>query len=458
MSLVSLPEVWKEFRKNKIGLAGLGILAILAGISIVAITTIPLDTFRQWQNPSQWTSYPRAAEPAWTNLFASEKLPEHMILRNADVTGQVSDGIRTVTHAYTFDYVYDDFPNDFMFNFEVKYHATPPLLQLSVTRPDENLFEVARISLPSAQSAEYLYTETIFSTDSIVKNGVANYLSKFAFPIDQSQPQVVVFSSTEKLAVLKGKYKISATFFTFDNTDEVIDSNLIIGGKVYGLLGTDELRRDLSIGIIWGTPLALFIGVSVASISVMIGMIYGVIAGYKGRNTDEVMMRANDIIYALPALPVLILLAVAIGKSIFLIVGFLIIFGWVGIAKVSRSMALQIKNLQYIEAAELMGQSTTRIVLKHILPQLLPYTFASIAISVPGAIITEAGLSFLGLGDPTMPTWGQLLHDANVYGAHARGMWWWIVTPGLMIALTGLAFVLIGTALDSIVNPKLKKV
>jgi len=458
MSVVSWSETWKEFRRNKIGLAGLAILAILAGVSIVAMTTIPLDTFKQWQNPSHWTSYPRAAMPSWTNFFASEKLPEHMILDDPEINEQTSDGLRTVTHTYTFDYGYDGFPNDFMLNFVTKYHATPPLVQLSVTRPDDNQFELARISLPSAQEAEYLYAGIIFSTDSVVKSSIANHLSKFSFTIDQSQPQVVLFSSTEKLAVLKGGYKVSATFFLFDSTDEVIDSNLIIGGKVYGLLGTDELRRDLSIGIIWGTPLALFIGVSVASISVIIGMIYGVISGYKGRGTDEAMMRLNDVIYALPALPVLILLAVAIGKSIFLIVGYLIIFGWVGIAKVSRSMALQIKNLQYIEAAELMGQSSTRIVLKHILPQLLPYTFASIAISVPGAIITEAGLSFLGLGDPTMPTWGQLLHDANVYGASARGLWWWIVPPGLMVALTGLAFVLIGNALDAIVNPKMKKV
>ncbi|MEM1951012.1 MAG: ABC transporter permease, partial [Candidatus Nitrosocaldus sp.] len=131
--------------------------------------------------------------------------------------------------------------------------------------------------------------------------------------------------------------------------------------------------------------------------------------------------------------------------------------GWVGIAKVSRSIALQIKSLAYVEAAELMGQSSIKIIFRHIFPQLLPYTFASIAISVPGAIITEAGLSFLGLGDPTMPTWGQILHDANLYGAAARGLWWWIVPPGLMIALTGLAFVLIGNALDAIVNPRLKR-
>jgi peptide/nickel transport system permease protein len=139
------------------------------------------------------------------------------------------------------------------------------------------------------------------------------------------------------------------------------------------------------------------------------------------------------------------------------LVGFLMVFGWVGIAKVARSMSLQIKTRGYVEAATMMGQKNSKIVLRHILPQLLPYAFASIAISVPAAITTEAGLSFLGLGDPSFPTWGQILHDANVYGAASRGLWWWILPPGVMIAITGLAFVFIGNALDSIVNPKLKR-
>ena len=123
--------------------------------------------------------------------------------------------------------------------------------------------------------------------------------------------------------------------------------------------------------------------------------------------TDEAMMRFNDVIYALPALPFLIILSVTISNSIFLMVGFLMIFGWVGVAKVARSMALQIKTRGDVEAANMMGQKNSKIILRHILPQLLPYAFASIAISVPAVITTEAGLSFLGLGDPSFPIWGN---------------------------------------------------
>jgi peptide/nickel transport system permease protein len=267
----------------------------------------------------------------------------------------------------------------------------------------------------------------------------------------------MIFSDVVENKVLKGNYVIKETFFLFDPADSVTNSGFILGGKVYGIIGTDDLRRDLSVGILWGAPVALFIGLTVAIAGVIIGLIYGVIAGYKGNRTDEGLMRINDIFYSLPTLPLLIILSVTIGRNIFLITGFLVIFGWVGMAKISRSLALQIKNLQYVEAAKLMGQSDFKIISKHIIPQLLPLTFASIAISVPGAILGEATLSFLGLSDPSIPTWGQILHDANTAGAASRGLWWWIVPPGFMIALTGLAFVLIGNALDAIVNPRSRK-
>jgi|TARA_B110000014_G_scaffold249257_1_gene224395 peptide/nickel transport system permease protein len=278
----------------------------------------------------------------------------------------------------------------------------------------------------------------------------------YEFIIDDLSSTDLIFSNQSKREILNGEYVFVVNVFNFESKNKFLDSQLIIGGKAFGVMGTDELRRDLSIGLLYGTPLALFIGISVSIGSVIVGLVYGVYSGYKGKKTDEAMMRFNDVIYALPALPFLIILAVTISNSIFLMIGFLMIFSWVGIAKVSRSMSLQIKTRQYVEAAKLMGQSDSKIIFKHIIPQMLPYVFASIAISVPAAITTEAGLSFLGLGDPSFPTWGQILHDANTYGAAAQGFWWWIIPPGLLIAITGLAFVFIGNTLDTIINPKLK--
>ena len=447
-------EILHEFSKSKIGLVGIGILGMLFALSVIAVITIPVDTFKEWNDPSRWINYPKTSLPAWVNYLSSEKIPEHKILKNPQTSSQTTGEISIISQYFVIDYSYDGFPSDFIFEYSAQYSGAP-LLKMLVTRPDGLKIDLISRSLP--QSDSFIYSEQIFSTDDSVKKNLRKNANNFVFPIDLLSAEDVVFSETGQNKILKGKYVFQVNFYNVDSIVDIKSSKLILGGKVYGIIGTDELRRDLAVGLLWGTPLALFIGIAVAIGSVVIGLIYGVFAGYKGKKTDETLMRFNDVIYALPALPLLIILAVTIGNSVFLIVGFLVIFGWVGVAKVSRSMAIQIKTLQYVEAAKIMGQKDIKIIFKHILPQLLPYTFASIAISVPSAITTEAGLSFLGLGDPTFPTWGQILHDANSFGAAARGLWWWILPPGIMIAITGLAFVFIGNAMDKIANPRLKR-
>ena len=453
MSNVNSSEIRKEFMKSKVGLIGIGILSSLIILSAISAITIPIDTFKQWNNPGSWISYPKTSVPVWVNYFVSEKIPEHLIL-DKPTTIAKDDIISLASNQFGMQYNYDDFPSDFIYEFNVEYSGSH-LIQISVIRPDQSEILLLSKTLPYSDTT-VVHHERIFSTDNNIKKNIQIYFSEMGFSNQNMSSEDMIFGNMDG-NVLKGDYLFLVNIYGIDEKVSDIDSKLIIGGKAYGMMGTDELRRDLIVGLLWGTPLALFIGIAVAVGSVISGLIYGVYSGFKGKKTDEAMMRFNDVIYALPALPFLIILAVTISNSIFLLVGFLMIFGWVGIAKVSRSMALQIKTRQYVEASQMMGQKNSKIVFKHIIPQLLPYAFASIAISVPAAITTEAGLSFLGLGDPTFPTWGQILHDANTYGAAARGIWWWIVPPGMMIAITGLAFVFIGNALDAIVNPKLKK-
>ena len=455
MSSFSSSEIRHEFVKSKVGIAGIIILGSLIGISIFTAIIIPLETFQGWNNPGNWISYPKTAMPSWVNFFMLEKIPEHIILDKPIFSSQSLGPITVISQQFNVNYDYNDFPSDFIYEFTARYSGSP-LMQISVIRPDGQTLSLLSTSLPYSKE-EILHNERIFSTDGSIKKNLFLQSEKFDFSLEGFTAEDIVFSALSEHEVLKGNYVFLVNLYDVKKENEIMDSSLIIGGKVYGIMGTDELRRDLAVGLLWGTPLALFIGIAVAVVSVTTGLIYGVYAGFRGKATDEVMMRFNDVIYALPALPFLIILAVTISNSIFVMIGFLTIFGWVGIAKVSRSMALQIKTKAYVEASQMMGQTNSKIVFKHIIPQLLPYAFASIAISVPAAITTEAGLSFLGLGDPTFPTWGQILHDANTYGAAARGLWWWIVPPGILIAITGLAFVFLGNALDAIVNPKLKR-
>lgn len=455
MSSITPQEIKQEFLKSKIGIVGIIILGILIATSIIAIIAIPLETFQEWNNPGNWISYPKVAIPIWVNIFMTEKIPEHKILENPNIQTNSEGEIMLSSHKFGVNFDYEFFPNDFIYVFSSEYSESA-LLQMSVTRPDGIELELLSTSLPYSNT-KTIHSERIFSTDDAIKKNLLLQSEIFDFNLEGLSAEDIVFSDTKTNKPLKGDYVFSIDTYSINSEVKSHESKLIIGGKAFGMMGTDELRRDLAIGLLWGTPLALFIGLVVSIASVIMGLLYGVYAGFKGKKTDEVMMRFNDVIYALPALPFLIILSVTISNSIFVLVGFLMIFGWVGIAKVARSMSLQIKTRGYVDAANMMGQKNSKIVLKHILPQLLPYAFASIAISVPAAITTEAGLSFLGLGDPSFPTWGQILHDANIFGAAARGLWWWIMPPGVMIAVTGLAFVFIGNALDAIVNPKLKR-
>jgi peptide/nickel transport system permease protein len=447
-------EIKQSFLKNKIGLVGIGILVWLVLLSAFTAAFVPLDTYKEWNNPASWTSLPKSALPSWVNVFSEKKIPEHQIIDNPRITLQQKGAVQTILQEFEVDYESDYFPNDFILQYVAEY-KNAPLLQMQVLRPDGKDLDLLSISLPQSSSTNK-FSDKIFSTSDTIRKNLLIQSSQFSYQIEGLPTKEIVFSKSDRHEVLKGRYVFTVRLIGVDSQNTISDSKLILGGKVFGLVGTDELRRDLSIGLLWGTPIALFIGIVVSVGSVVSGLVFGVYAGYKGGRTDESMMRFNDIIYALPALPFLIILSVTTSNSIFLLIGFLMIFGWVGVAKVSRSMALQIKTRQFVEAAKIMGQKDSRIIFRHIIPQILPYALASIAISVPAAITTEAGLSFLGLGDPTFPTWGQILHDAKSYGAAARGLWWWILPPGIMVALTGLAFVFIGNSLEALANPKLR--
>jgi peptide/nickel transport system permease protein len=447
---------------TKAAIAGFFILAILAAMTIYALIAVPLESFSQWNDPGFWIDYPKSAAPSWINsLLPESNLPNHMIFGPNDAKKQNSSfgGIPTNSFLFDIDFGYNSFPTDFIIGYCLRYGDIPPVIQVDVTRPDGESFMIYNSPLPSSAISESTsnlteYCSRIFSTDESIRDNLQAYTGLFDYSPDLSSPQKIIFSKFDGEEVLKGKYLFNITYYLFGTEDKAENTKVILGGRVYGLMGTDDLRRDLSIGIFWGAPVALFVGLTAAISSVTIGMLYGLLAGYKGGRYDEALMRVNDLVISLPTFVFLIILSITIGSSIYLITLFLVIFGWSGIARVARSLALQIKTLQYVEASKLMGEKDIRIILRHILPQLLPLTFASIALAVPAAILAEATLSFIGLGDPSIPTWGSILHDANTASAAARGLWWWILPPGIMIAAAGISFALIGNAIESVTNPR----
>jgi len=225
-------------------------------------------------------------------------------------------------------------------------------------------------------------------------------------------------------------------------------------GTAFGILGCDWQGRDIFTQLIYGARISITVGLLSATISVSLGLILGLVAGYVGGAIDEVMMRLTDALLVLPGLPLLIVLIAVLGTSVFnliIIIGFL---GWMGFARIVRSQVLSLKERPFIEAARAIGAGKSHIIFKHIIPNVMSLVYVSLATSVPAAITAEAALSWLGYFDPYIMSWGRMLNDVQLHSGYMD--WWWVGPPGLCIAAVSVSFILLGYALDQILNPRLR--
>ena len=221
-------------------------------------------------------------------------------------------------------------------------------------------------------------------------------------------------------------------------------------------LGTDFYGGDILTELLWGTQVAFIVGLLAALIAVGLGTLVGLISGYYGKLVDILLMRTTDIFLVLPFLPIVLIFVSILRPSIWIIVLTLAIVGWPGIARVIRAQVLSLKERPFIDAARISGASDSRIIFRHIAPNVLPFSFLYMSLTVAGAIITEAALSFLGLGDPTVISWGGMLSLLLTEGA-ALYAWWWLLPPGLCITILSLGFYLLGRGFDEIINPRLRR-
>ena len=273
-------------------------------------------------------------------------------------------------------------------------------------------------------------------------------------------PAKVVFSQPDQyvldLRVSFDDTKLDMNEKRVVTTMFIDDFNIKAYGTTYGILGTDQWGRDIWSQMVYGARISLFVGLFAAFIGVIIGLVVGLAAGYVGRIVDEILMRTTDILLVLPTLPLLLVLIAVLGPSLMNLVVLIGFLGWMGFARVVRSQVLSLKERPFIEAAKSVGAGKFHIITRHVLPNVMSLVYVSLALSVPTAIISEAALSFLGLFDPSVISWGRMLHDAQTIEGGLDKWWWWL-PPGVAIALVSLSFILLGYAIDEILNPKLRK-
>jgi len=221
-------------------------------------------------------------------------------------------------------------------------------------------------------------------------------------------------------------------------------------------LGTDDVARDVWSQLLYGSRVSMIIGLVSAAISTLIGATIGLISGYSGGSIDELIMRIVDIIMVIPGLPIMIVLAAILGPSIWNIMIVIGVLGWTGTSRIVRSQVLSIKERPYVEAARCIGASFPAIVFFEVLPNVVPIIFAQTMMGISNAIYSEATLSFLGLGDPTHLSWGMMLHFAFQSGNMSTA-WWWVIPPGVTIALLVLGFTFFGSALNEALNPRYRE-
>lgn len=220
--------------------------------------------------------------------------------------------------------------------------------------------------------------------------------------------------------------------------------------------GTDDFGRDVFARTWTGARISLFVGFTAALLDLVIGVFYGGISGYAGGLADEAMMRAVDLLYGVPHLLSTVLLMVVLGPGLFTIIIAMVATGWLGMARLVRGQVLQLRELEYVQAAHALGAPSRRVLVRHLIPNTMGPILVNLTLTVPSAIFTEAALSFLGLGVPLpLASWGTMTSEALV--TILTGQTWRLFFPAFFISLTMFAFNAFGDGLRDALDPRLKR-
>jgi peptide/nickel transport system permease protein len=444
---------------------GLGLITLFLIGSLVAIVPIVRRDAAFWE---RWyfvtnTQYyrPEYALPKWVNWFRVHKLPETQILDSRNGAGAQKliapngSGGNNVVITYTFTLPDGDFPEDIRLYYYTDYSSTMPFITPSLTTPDgreiilkSNTVNPGEIvSLSESVPRRYLNSDYQKAAQT-AQAGVGGYLP-FYYILKNPEREIPT--------PLAGIYTLRLDAITFDS-ESALDAELVILGKVYGPAGTDNERRDLSIPLLTGLPVALGIGLLGAFITTFLSMLIAAVGVWFGGWLDMLTQRITELNMILPILAIGVMLYYYFQVHLLVIVGIVVLlnaFG--GTTKAYRSAFMQIKEAPYIEAARSYGASNARIIFSYLIPRILPVLVPQLVSLIPGYVFLEATLSMLGVYWMGIPTWGGIIFEALRLGAF-RGHFFWVLQPVVLLLLLALAFSMVGFALDRILNPRLRSV
>lgn len=440
----------KEIFRYPTAIAGVIIILILIGISIYTVVAIPYDqAISLWRGGEQdWYRNPKNAAPIWYNWFRKDKLPETITLSSkledrGGIIKTVEDNgaTRTVLMTIPFEFSADAFPDDLSVYFTSEFDQKAPFVGLTWVMPDGKEIRLSNFAINEK------FTYRLNQDEKLTRKLGGKLASQglFSNPSEKKDPPVI-----------KGNYQLKIEGVVFDSNAD-IDAELVVYGKLAGWAGTDHMRRDLMIALFWGTPIALAFGLLAAVGTSLTQLIIAGISTWFGGWVDQLIQRITEINMVLPFLPILIMIGTFYSRSIFTILGCVILLSIFGTGiKTFRAVFLQVKESPYIEAARSYGASNARVIFMYMIPRLIPMLIPQFIVLIPTYVFLEASLAVLGLGDPTLPTWGKIINESYSNGALFQGWYYWVLEPSALLMVTGLAFSVVGYAMDRVFNPRLR--
>jgi peptide/nickel transport system permease protein len=440
-------NTFREILRYPSAVAGVTMVLLLILVSIYALIKIPYNqAIYLWRGGEDvWGANPKFAAPSWYNFFSTKKEPLSFAVSTANgaMTKTVTSGAQnsgTINISYTFDYQYDDYPQEVLINFDAKYAQKQPFVSINWVMPDGSNTRIDNLGITQQQSIR-------FSQD-----------QQFVQSLSGEDPIQSLFNDPKTGKIEKGKYQIQIVGITFEKGSD-INAQFVLQGQVYGLAGTDQYRRDLMVALLWGAPVALAFGLLASIGTLVTTMIIAAVGTWYGGLVDAAIQRITEINLVLPYLAILIMVGTFYSHSIWAILGVTILLSiFTGSIKTYRAIFVQVKESMYIEAARSYGASNKRIIFLYLIPRMIPLLIPGLVSSVPAFVFLESTLAVLGLGDPVLPTWGKIIDDAFTNGALYKGYYYWILEPAVLLMITGLGFAMLGFALDRIFNPRLRDI
>jgi len=439
---------------------GLTVIVILLAGSIYAVTVLPYEEYGQDYDQKRLTGYsylPRTAMPAWLNLFNDPPLLSTLILNeygseSSSSTRVLENGWVEKTTTFTFDYFYKQIPSEIFLYLEPTYIEKVPFVSLEWTYPDGRTLKLKDKAISASVSYDFesgIKPTQILNQNPEWKNWFVNtgLYPTPAFNLLFAGP------GSSQFVVQRGTYQLTVKSLLFEK-DSDVQPQLVLLGQVYGLAGTDYGRRDLMVPLFWGMPFALFIGLLGMLITILVAMLLPAIGVWYGGWVDNLVQRLTEINMLLPSLPIAVLTNVLFGWNIWVILVIVVILNTFGSPiKTLRSAFLQVKEAPYIESARSYGASNTRIITHYLVPRILPVLIPLLITQVPSFIFLEATLGFFNIKS-NYPSWGRIIYEGLTRGA-LYGSPFWVLEPISLLLLTSLAFALLGSALERILNPRM---